>query len=798
METKNVKDANGEYNNTNSKIKLVNNSTTSVALKLSYDMKTESSSYDYIYITVNNVEVGSHWGGTTSGNFTFEVPANATVEIHYRKDGGGTPSGEYVKILLERYPGYTVQPVTTTLPGWAPTNITNTNTIAKTTFKAKNDCVLTFNLTYNKYSYDYFYIYRNGIMEYSNTSSSSSDTTTTKTLNILRDDEITIQFTRSSNTSASYKHYVYFILSYQAATTNTGRNDLRGNVYLTNTAAGIVFTDANKKINTVPQLTTALGGTGNTSFTANRLLYGESATKLSSATTIYADNTSLSINSTSAPTSTYNLYVNGGVNLNDALYSDKIVTASTSTITDITASNVSTYFTVTNDPTYYFTNPGSYTETTGAPTGAAITMTLGTVGSYFTFTNDATYPWYMDGNYWRPKNVKDANGEYHSTDSKIKLVNGSTTVALKLSYDMKTESSTCDYIYIKVNNVEVGSHWGGTASGNFTFEVPANATVEIHYRKDGSVSASNEYVKILLERYPGYTVQSVTTTLQGWAPNNITNTNTTAKTTFKAKNNCVLTFTITYNKSYDYFYIYRNGIQEYSLNNYATTDTITTKTLQVFANDIIETRFVRSTDRSSTYKHYAYFTLGYQAASASKQNRSTYSFKITSTTDSTSTTTGALIVSGGIGCAKNIRATKVYGAVWNDYAEYRHTQQDIQPGRCVIETGSGDLVISIERLQPGANIVSDTFGFAIGETCDTKTPLAVSGRVLAYPYEEQSSYQAGDPVCSGPNGTISKMTREEVQTYPERIIGTVSEIPEYETWGTGNVKVNGRIWIKIK
>ena len=533
-------------------------------------------------------------------------------------------------------------------------------------------------------------------------------------------------------------------------------------------------------------------------FTANRLIYSSSATEIRS-TSHYADTTSVAINSTSAPASTYNLYVNGGVNLNDALYSDKIVTASSSTVTDITASNASTYFTVTNDATYYFTNPGSFTEVTVTPTGTATTMTLGTVGSYFTFTNDATYPWYMDGNYWRPKNVKDANGEYHSTDSKITLVNGSTAVALKLSYDMKTESSNYDYIYIKVNNVQVGSHWGGTTSGNFTFEVPANATVEIHYRKDGSGNPSDEYVKILLEIYPGYTTQSVTTTLQGWTPTNITNTKTIAKTTFKAKNNCVLTFTITYNKdSSDYFYIYRNGTREYSLSSSATTDTTTTKTLQVFANDIIETRFVRSTNTASTYKHYAYFTLGYQQGSASKQNRSTYSFKITSTTDSTSTTTGALIVSGGIGCAKTIRATKVYGAVWNDYAEYRHTQQDIQPGRCVIETGSGDLVMSMERLQPGANIVSDTFGFAIGETCDTKTPLAVSGRVLAYPYEEQSAYQAGDPVCSGPNGTISKMTREEVQAYPERIVGTVSEIPEYETWGTGNVKVNGRIWIKVR
>lgn len=144
------------------------------------------------------------------------------------------------------------------------------------------------------------------------------------------------------------------------------------------------------------------------------------------------------------------------------------------------------------------------------------------------------------------------------------------------------------------------------------------------------------------------------------------------------------------------------------------------------------------------------------------------------------------------------RAGQVYGAVWNDYAEYRQTKKYVQPGYCVIETGKGDLIKSSKRLQPGANIVSDTFGFAIGETEQTKTPLAVSGRVLAYPYEDRDSYQAGDPVCSGPNGTISKMTREEVREYPDRIIGTVSEIPDYEVWGTGNVKVNNRIWIKVK
>ena len=145
-----------------------------------------------------------------------------------------------------------------------------------------------------------------------------------------------------------------------------------------------------------------------------------------------------------------------------------------------------------------------------------------------------------------------------------------------------------------------------------------------------------------------------------------------------------------------------------------------------------------------------------------------------------------------------LKATAVYGAVWNDYAEYRATKEEVEAGRVVIENGDDTLSLATERLMPGANIVSDTFGFAIGETEDSKTPLAVSGRALAYPYEDRDSYKPGDPVCSGPNGTVSKMTREEVMMYPDRILGTVSAIPEYETWGTGNVAVNGRIWIKVK
>lgn len=140
---------------------------------------------------------------------------------------------------------------------------------------------------------------------------------------------------------------------------------------------------------------------------------------------------------------------------------------------------------------------------------------------------------------------------------------------------------------------------------------------------------------------------------------------------------------------------------------------------------------------------------------------------------------------------------KVYGAVWNDYAEYRSTEL-IQPGRVVREDKDGIMKLTTERLMPACEIISDTFGFAIGETDECKTPIAATGRVLAYTYEDRYLFELGDAVCSGPNGTVSKMTRQELMMYPERMIGTVSEIPEYKTWGSGNVEVDGRIWIRIR
>ena len=153
---------------------------------------------------------------------------------------------------------------------------------------------------------------------------------------------------------------------------------------------------------------------------------------------------------------------------------------------------------------------------------------------------------------------------------------------------------------------------------------------------------------------------------------------------------------------------------------------------------------------------------------------------------------------------QKIVASQIYGSVQNDYAEFRQADT-IEPGRVIKENGNDTLSLTTKRLERGCEIISDTFGFAIGETEKAKTPIAVAGRVLAYPYESIEEFKAhiGWPVCSGPEGTVSIMTEEEEEKYSSRIIGTISAIPDYDIWyggvnGDMPIEVKGRIWIKVK
>lgn len=121
----------------------------------------------------------------------------------------------------------------------------------------------------------------------------------------------------------------------------------------------------------------------------------------------------------------------------------------------------------------------------------------------------------------------------------------------------------------------------------------------------------------------------------------------------------------------------------------------------------------------------------------------------------------------------------------NDYAE-RLPSSITTPGYCVVDIGKDELQLSTERLQSNAYIISDTFGATIGES--TNVPVALCGRVKAYPFQSKEKYSIGDCVCSAPEGKVDIMTRQEIQEYPDRIIGIVSEIiPDEE-----------RIWIRVR
>ena len=141
----------------------------------------------------------------------------------------------------------------------------------------------------------------------------------------------------------------------------------------------------------------------------------------------------------------------------------------------------------------------------------------------------------------------------------------------------------------------------------------------------------------------------------------------------------------------------------------------------------------------------------------------------------------------------------------NDYAELRNAsiienKEDIELfyGRVFYEIGNDLLGLSDERLLPCCYICSDTFGYSMGEETDKSIPVALCGRVLAYTYEDRDRFEIGDAVCSAPGGTVSKMSRKEIKKFPDRILGYVSSIPDYPYWGSNNVFVDNRIWIKIK
>lgn len=164
---------------------------------------------------------------------------------------------------------------------------------------------------------------------------------------------------------------------------------------------------------------------------------------------------------------------------------------------------------------------------------------------------------------------------------------------------------------------------------------------------------------------------------------------------------------------------------------------------------------------------------------------------------------GTTTVYGNLYVSNDIHANKIYGQVYNDYSEYRIQDQYIMPGYIQCYSLNGKVYKCDKNKQKNVQgIVSDTFGFQIGEQKNkVNVPIAVQGRQLVFYEGNKNKLKQGNPVVQTKNGKVRKLKWWEYIIKPylnDCIIGYVEEIPSYKKWGSDNIAVNDRIWVKIK
>lgn len=146
----------------------------------------------------------------------------------------------------------------------------------------------------------------------------------------------------------------------------------------------------------------------------------------------------------------------------------------------------------------------------------------------------------------------------------------------------------------------------------------------------------------------------------------------------------------------------------------------------------------------------------------------------------------------GVGFA----ASKVFNAVWNDIADWIEVPEDtiLEPGRCYVFDGSKYRFSNTYAEKGVIGIHTDTSGIEMGSKGNGKElHVSVAGFVLAFVDKE---YEPGTPLTCYENGTLTEMKLDGKLKYPERIVGTFWKPEPNEEWH--GVKVNGRMWVKIK
>jgi hypothetical protein len=150
-------------------------------------------------------------------------------------------------------------------------------------------------------------------------------------------------------------------------------------------------------------------------------------------------------------------------------------------------------------------------------------------------------------------------------------------------------------------------------------------------------------------------------------------------------------------------------------------------------------------------------------------------------------------------CEGYLYATRLYGAVYNDYAEEREAASEpaTVPGTVVEEIGGGILDVCAHDRSRVAYIVSDTYGTLIGaaDGRSHKAPVALAGRVLARVYGGRDGYRIGDALCAKQGGVLRMMSEQEIRLYPLAPMAVVTDVPLEDEWN--GVKIDGRVWVKV-
>ena len=136
-------------------------------------------------------------------------------------------------------------------------------------------------------------------------------------------------------------------------------------------------------------------------------------------------------------------------------------------------------------------------------------------------------------------------------------------------------------------------------------------------------------------------------------------------------------------------------------------------------------------------------------------------------------------------------ATRVYNAVYNDYADYWKARPgvDKKPGMCYSLNNKG-LIITNKRADKACiGICSDTYGFATGQQYKA-IPISIGGFLLAYVDKE---YESGSQLVPNKEGILTLATKKEIIMR----LSICKYMFKEKKIKTKGIKVNGRSWVKV-